>query len=205
MGEYVEPPAPLKEAPVNVRPWLIVVGASGSDGLRQLVAFVAALPADLPASVLAVLHRPADRVSALPKILQRAARLQVVTPHDGEILHPGVCYVADADHHLSVAGVEIRLVRDHVYRGRTLDLLFASAASAGGPRVVGVVLPGALRDGAKGLAAIESAGGAGFVIGGEWTEREGMPRAALAAAPRALAVESPQALAAAVTAVVRGR
>lgn len=171
-------------------PWLVVIGAS-SDGYPTLLDLMNRLPASLDAAVLVVLHRPADRQSQLPSILRRHCHMPVVVPEQGERLVSGRCYVADADHHLSIGphGV-IDLRPDHAYRNRTVDLLFATAAKHAGARVVGVVLPGYLQDGAAGLAAIAQTGGAALIIDSVWTARDGMPKAAHIAVPRAILGES---------------
>ena len=50
------------------------------------------------------------------------------------------------------------------YRGRTIDLLFQSVAKYGKGRVIGIILSGALDDGARGLASIHNAGGLTMVL-----------------------------------------
>jgi two-component system chemotaxis response regulator CheB len=53
---------------------IIVIGAS-AGGVEALQRLVRALPADLPAAVLIVLHRPPDHGSLLPQILRAAGPL----------------------------------------------------------------------------------------------------------------------------------
>lgn len=60
---------------------------------------------------------------------------------------------------------------------------------------MGVVLAGALNDGAKGLAAVQRAGGRTLVIDSGWTTRDGMLKAAKLAVPQAQLRDSPEALA----------
>lgn len=199
--KYVEPPPLAKDEPRPVLPWLIVVGVGGRAGARQLAAFVAALPADLPAALLVSLHGQRPDHPDLAQALRRVANLAVVTAFEGEALHAGVCYVADARHHLCVAGVTAHLVCDPAPRGRTIDLLFQAAAATNGMRVAGVLLPGLTRDGAEGLASISQAGGAAFALragGRAW----GPGAPALHPAIRTL--DTPSALALAVEAAVRG-
>ena len=50
-------------------------------------------------------------------------------------------------------------MHDGFYRGHNIDLLFTSLARNAGPRTVGVILSGLLKDGVHGLAALKEAGG----------------------------------------------
>jgi two-component system chemotaxis response regulator CheB len=63
----------------------------------------------------------------------------------------------------------------------SVDVLFRSAAETFGPRVIGVVLTGALSDGALGLAAIKDHGGLAIVQHPEEAFAPGMPLSALRA------------------------
>ena len=140
---------------------VVAVGASGGQGLRDMMALVKALPPDLPAIVLLTLHRPADMPSHLAEILRRVSRLPVEIARDGEKLRPGACYVGEPARHLTLqAGDRARLVDDEeIHRNTAIDLLFESVATYAGPRAIGVVLSGALSDGSVGLEAIGAAGG----------------------------------------------
>lgn len=139
---------------------IIVVGASagGVEALRQLVG---ELPADLPAAVFAVLHVPAQSPSILPQILDREGPLGVAHAIDGEPIAYGRIYVAPPDNHLMVEPGRVRVIhgpRENRYRP-AVDPLFRSAAVSYGPRVVGVVLTGALDDGTVGMIAVRKRGG----------------------------------------------
>lgn len=193
-------PEPSGEAAAAARasPPLVVVGASGSEGLRQLAQLLRLLPPDLGAAVLVVLHRPVDRRSALPEILARTSALPVVVPDEGQALRGGVCYLGTPERHLAVAvGGRAHLEADGDFRNRTVDLLFETAARHAAPRVAGVVLAGALADGARGLSAIKRRGGKAMVVDSVWAAGPGMPRAALHAVPDADVVGSVEEIAAA--------
>jgi two-component system chemotaxis response regulator CheB len=165
---------------------LVVIGGS-AGGLEALCPLIAGLPGDLPAAVLVVLHMPARTESALAAIVDRCGPLPAVPASSGEPLRPGRVHVAVPDRHLLVRDSTILLSRaPKQNRARpAIDALFRSAARWRGGRTVGVVLSGSLDDGAAGLAAIASAGGACVVQDPADALVASMPAAALAVVPTA--------------------
>jgi two-component system, chemotaxis family, protein-glutamate methylesterase/glutaminase len=166
----------------------IIVVAASAGGLEPLRTLLAAMPADLPASVLVVLHIPATGGRTLPRILDRAGPLSAAAAVDGERLKPGRVYVAPPDRHMMVVNGVVRLSRGPRQNGvrPAADPLFRSAALFGGPRVIGVVLSGALDDAALGSATVERRGGVVIVQDPDEASYDSMPRSALAAAEHAV-------------------
>jgi chemotaxis response regulator CheB len=126
-----------------------------------------ALAKPVPAIVMVVLHRPSDKISHLRQILARTCDLPVVIASEAEILKPGVCYLGEPDGHLTLMDKHLAHLipgADHRLRNGTIDALFESLAAHAADRAIGIVLSGALADGARGLAAIEAAGGMGMVL-----------------------------------------
>lgn len=143
---------------------IIVVGAS-AGGVEALITLTGSLPHNLPAAVFIVLHIPAQSPSLLPEILNRAGRLEAVQATDGMAIEHGHIYVAPSDHHLLVGHGKVRVIhgpKENRHRP-AVDPLFRSAAQTYGPRVIGVVLTGALDDGTAGLQAIKQCGGIAVV------------------------------------------
>ncbi len=139
---------------------LIVIGASmgGFHALKQLIS---EFPKDLQAAVLVVLHIPADRESFLAESFQHGARLQVLSAKDGDTIRHGHVYIAVPDFHLRIDETKIKLDHGpkHNFSRPAVDPLFTSAALQFGPRVIGVILTGALDDGTNGLMDIKRYGG----------------------------------------------
>jgi two-component system chemotaxis response regulator CheB len=161
---------------------IVVIGASagGVEALRELVG---GLPADLAAALMVVLHTPSGSQGNLPEVLGRAGRVEVSFPRDGDAVTHGTIAVAPPDHHLLVDGAKLRLVRGPRENGvrPAIDPLFRTAAHSYGPRVMGVVLSGALDDGAAGLREIERVGGVTIVQDPDEALVPSMPLAALRA------------------------
>src|SRR3954452_4270790 len=160
---------------------IIVIGAS-AGGLEPLCAVVSSLPADLPAAIFVVVHVPAWRDSALPAILSRCSPLPAFHPPSGQPVEHGRIYVTPPDRHLLVRPdnrVEVwRAPRENNFRP-AVNALFRSAAVAYGERVTGVILSGALEDGATGLGWIKRMGGTVVIQDPADAEFRDMPNAAL--------------------------
>lgn len=150
-------------------PSLIVIGAS-LGGMETLKNLLTQLPSELNAALLVVWHIPPESPNLLPDILQRVTELAVVSAQHGQLIEPGHAYIARPDFHLVVGGQEsagadpnlvtclTRGPKENRFRP-SIDVLFRSVAVNCGSRVIGVILTGALDDGAAGLYAIKKCGG----------------------------------------------
>ena len=159
---------------------VVVIGASagGIDALKQVLS---GLPADLPAAVLIVQHLQPSRRTQLPEYLNRHAALRVCLAQDGMPLEAGVGYVAVPGKHLLIENEHLALSTDEPvhYVRPSADVLFASAAQAFGPNVIGVILSGTGRDGARGCAEVRQKGGMAIAQDEETSRYFAMPSAAI--------------------------
>lgn len=141
----------------------LIGGSAGSiEATRDLLAL---LPADFPCPVLVVIHTGPQSSGLLAKVLQRRAKLVVLTAEERMNLEPGYVYVGPADRHLTVENCKIRLRRGPVENRLrpAIDSLFSSAARAFGARAVGIILSGYLDDGSAGLHEVKQSGGVAIV------------------------------------------
>ena len=154
-------------------PFFIAIGASGSEGMTDMVMLLRLFPKPVHAVVLAVLHRPFHKVSYLRDILARDCGMPVVVAEEAERFVPGTCYIGEPDGHLTLAtDAQASLVTGQAdrLRNRTVDTLFNSVAAFSPGRAIGIILSGSLDDGFRGLAAIRVAQGLTMVLGplGRW-------------------------------------
>ncbi len=161
---------------------LVVLGGS-LGGMRALQAILAGLPRDWAIPLAVVLHRGKDSDTTLPDHLQKSTELVVQEAEDKMEIAPGHLYLAPPDYHLMIEDGHLALSTDAPvnYARPSIDVLFESAADAYAERVAGIVLTGANRDGASGLAAITARGGFTIVQDPENAEAREMPEAAIAA------------------------
>jgi two-component system chemotaxis response regulator CheB len=171
---------------------LIAIGSSWG-GMRAVATVLEALPASFGIPIVLAQHRPATGDEMLEQVLARSSKLEVVTVTDKEPIAPGRVYVAPADYHLIVEPEHLALSTEAPveFSRPSVDVLFESAADAYGARTVGVLLTGANRDGAAGLARVAAAGGFTIAQDPATAERGDMPAAAIArgAARRVLPLE----------------
>jgi two-component system chemotaxis response regulator CheB len=160
----------------------IVIGAS-AGGVAALLRVLTGLPADYQHAIVVVMHIPAGRKSQLADVFQRRMQFPVREACDKEQVLSGTLYFAgsgrhllvDNDHHFSLSST----APVHFSRP-SIDSLMLSAAAAYGPALLGIVLTGANRDGATGLAAIGAAGGLTVVQEPGEAEQSAMPLEAIA-------------------------
>ena len=166
---------------------VVVLGIStgGPQALRQLIP---RLPADFPVPIAMVLHMPVGYTQMYAERLNDISRLEVVEARNGDLLRPGVVWLAPAGQHLTFVRGADAAVRAHLDlrpldtpHRPAVDVLFRSAAAIFGPRVLGVVMTGMGSDGLLGAAHIKAQGGRIATEAESSCVVYGMPRAVVEA------------------------
>jgi two-component system chemotaxis response regulator CheB len=135
-----------------------------------------------------VLHMPVGYTAMYAQRLDAISPLEVVEAGDGDVLRPGVVWLAPAGRHLTFARGADSVIRAHLDMKPTdtphrpaVDVLFRSAASVFGPRVLGVVMTGMGSDGVLGSAHVKAQGGRVVTEAESSCVVYGMPRAVVEA------------------------
>ncbi|HZX71274.1 MAG TPA: chemotaxis protein CheB [Rhodanobacter sp.] len=163
-----------------IRPEAIAIGCS-KGGFNALKLLLGALDRRLPQTLLVCCHS-ASGAGVLSGLLASHSALPVVEASERQPARGGTVYVAPGGYHLLLEHDRhfALSVDDPVYFSRpSIDVLFGSAADVYHAALIGVVLTGANRNGADGLAQIRARGGIAVVQTPASAEAAAMPQAAL--------------------------
>jgi two-component system chemotaxis response regulator CheB len=144
---------------------LVAIGIS-TGGPAALTQMIPAFPENFPIPIAIVMHMLEGYTELYAQRLDLQSPLKVVEAKHGDILRPGIVYIARAGQHLAFTRqadgqVVTRLgflPLETIHRP-SVDVMFESAAEVFGDRVLGVVMTGMGSDGHLGAAMIKSQGG----------------------------------------------
>jgi two-component system chemotaxis response regulator CheB len=147
----------------NLQPQIVAIGSStgGPDALAKVLGSLSERPG---VPVVVVQHMPPVFTSMLANRLDRLGPASVVEAEDGQLLSPGVVYIAPGGRHMEVqrrgAGTYTFLHdrEPENYSRPSVDVLFRSVAVAYPGSAVAVVLTGMGHDGRQGCERIGATG-----------------------------------------------
>ncbi|SFU33778.1 two-component system, chemotaxis family, response regulator CheB [Methylobacterium sp. 174MFSha1.1] len=159
------PPPPDPTRPTDPAGGLVLVGAS-TGGPPALTALLGELPADFPWPIVVAQHMPATFTGPLARRLDRLCALTVQEVTAPALLVPGRVYVGRGDADVIVVRRPGGLMAAPAPAGAdypwhpSVDRLVESALDLVPPRrLVGVLMTGMGRDGARSMAALRARGG----------------------------------------------
>ena len=159
----------------------VVVGVS-AGGLDVLEILLQALPDRFGLPLVIVQHLHPQQDDFLVAHLGKFCRLLVREAEEKEAVKGGAVYLAPANYHLLIEAdktFSLSIEEKVNFSRPSIDVLFETAADAYGANLIGVVLTGANRDGAAGLARIKAKGGMAVVQDPKTAKYPCMPLAAL--------------------------
>ena len=142
---------------------IVGIGTS-TGGPIALQKVLVDLPANFPAPIVLVQHMPASFTPAFAERLNKLCRITVKQAKDGDILEPGVAYLAPGGQQMLVekkgGGAKIRIIPDD---GRLnyrpcVDVTFGSIARNFPAKTLGVILTGMGADGKEGCRMMKQSG-----------------------------------------------
>lgn len=172
-GEQTNHTKPLPIKKTNA----IVIGAS-TGGPKVISSLIQSLPSSLSIPIFIVQHMPKGFTASFAERLNAVSSVSVVEAEDGMSIERGKVYIAPGGYHLVIENHLLRLLDTEKVHGvkPAVDLLFESAVQVYRKKILGILLTGMGKDGAKGCLAIKNAGGYVLAQNEKSSVVYGMPR-----------------------------
>jgi two-component system chemotaxis response regulator CheB len=159
----------------------IVIG--GSAGSFSVVSkLLSKIDPEFPLPIIVCLHRLKHVRSGLVEGLNLKSKIPVIEPDDKDKIIGNRVYLAPSNYHLYIEPDNtISLSTEEVvnHSRPAIDNTFLSAANAYRKKVLGIILTGANKDGAKGLKAIHDKAGTTIIQDPATCEIDTMTKSAL--------------------------
>jgi len=157
---------------------LVLIGTS-TGGPVALQKVLTQLPASFSKPVLLIQHMPASFTSAFAERLDSLCKIKVKLAEDGDLLKPGVAYLAPGGRQMMVERNKLRVIDgdDRMNYRPSVDLTFASAAKHYPGKALGIVLTGMGSDGCDGAKLMKQTGSPIWAQDRETSVIYGMPMA----------------------------
>ncbi len=162
---------------------IVIGGSAGSfQGITKILSQV---PKDFPLPIIMSLHRLKHVRNGFIEALSIKSIKDVIEPYDKESIKRGKVYLAPANYHLSVElGHYFSLSTEEMLNNSrpSIDITMETAAYTYKNKLIGILLSGANKDGAKGMKKISDNGGFTVVQDPKECMIDTMPSAALSIA-----------------------
>lgn len=161
---------------------LTAIGTS-TGGPVALQKILTKLPANYPHPIVLIQHMPATFTAAFASRLNSLCKIEVKEAEDGDILRPGVAYLAPGGKQMMLDGrlgsARLRIIDggDRMNYKPCVDVTFGSAAKIFADKVLSMVLTGMGADGREGARMLKEAGATIWAQDEESCVVYGMPQA----------------------------
>jgi two-component system chemotaxis response regulator CheB len=173
---------------------IILIGGSAGS-IEVISAILKALPKKFHPAIVLVIHRMKNTTSRMDKLLSRDTGIKhIIEPEDKEPIKPGTIYLAPQNYHLLVEkdrSFSLDYSELVNFSRPSIDVSFESAAGVFGKKTLAVLLSGANKDGAEGLAKVIKNKGSALIQSPATAHYPAMPNAAIEMNSKAL-VKTPE-------------
>ena len=162
--------------------YIIIGGSAGS--FQTVTSILKSLPKTFNMPVFLCLHRLKHVRTGFVEALSIKSALKIIEPNDKEFIRQRMAYLAPANYHMYFElGNYISLSTEPAlnHSRPSIDISFSSAAYSYKSKLIGILLSGANRDGAEGMAEIKRNGGLTIVQDPEECQVRTMTSAAIEA------------------------
>ncbi|HHT42705.1 MAG TPA: chemotaxis response regulator protein-glutamate methylesterase [Firmicutes bacterium] len=169
LPQKAKAPTAVKKRPVTTFPPLpegaaskIVIIGSSTGGPKAIEEVFAHIPENLPAGIVVVQHMPKDFTRSFAERLNSIFPFPVKEAQTGDVVENGKVLIAPGDYHLVITPerrVELNQEDRVMFLRPAIDVTMESLPEVYGKNIIGVILTGMGRDGARGMAKIKKAGG----------------------------------------------
>lgn len=161
---------------------LTAIGTS-TGGPVALQKILTKLPANYPHPIVLIQHMPATFTAAFASRLNSLCKIQVKEAEDGDVLKPGVAYLAPGGKQMMLDGrpgsAKLRIIDggERMNYKPCVDVTFGSAAKIYADQVLSMVLTGMGADGREGSRMLKGVGSTVWAQDEESCVVYGMPQA----------------------------
>lgn len=161
---------------------LTAIGTS-TGGPVALQKILTKLPANYPHPIVLIQHMPATFTAAFASRLNSLCKIQVKEAEDGDVLRPGVAYLAPGGKQMMIDGrpgsTKLRVIDggERMNYKPCVDVTFGSAAKIYADQVLSMVLTGMGADGREGARMLKGVGATIWAQDEESCVVYGMPQA----------------------------
>ncbi len=143
---------------------IVAIGVS-TGGPNALSTVLPELSADFPVPIVIVQHMPPVFTKLLAERLSSQSQIDVFEARAGDVLKPGVAYIAPGNYHMTLKRVGVQIVVELNQETPenscrpAVDVTFRSAVNLFGAGTFGAILTGMGQDGLRGCERIRAAQG----------------------------------------------
>lgn len=174
------PPARFKASGKKYQLTAIGTSTGGPVALQKILT---KLPANYPHPIVLIQHMPATFTAAFASRLNSLCKIEVKEAEDGDMLRPGVAYLAPGGKQMMIDGrsgaARLRIIDggDRMNYKPCVDVTFGSASKIFGDKVLSMILTGMGADGREGARMLKAAGATIWAQDEESCVVYGMPQA----------------------------